>query len=1102
MKRTLLALAATLSLASAASLGSAPAYATAFTCNEGGNPPPSSVTGDAVLTESGSCTLGSNLTATGQISITAGGAVSIQALTAGSSVSVTTSSGDITMEALTSGSGTDIIVQGPAEITGTTLSAGGHLEVATTGGDISISGDINSNLGNLAGNILLMATGNIGTGSISTNGGTSGGSVEIDANTAGTNNNVFNIGGGGVNGVNGTINASVTTAGGSNPDSDSFGILVANGDASSTGGITVQSMDNINATASASKSGLVVLNAQNGTLTLPAGTLSVDGQSGNMAGSILLLANQISTAEGTVLSSMQSSTSAGSTHAVVIAANTIMLGGSTSGLQIHADGNGVSASENSFNLLGPQGVATYTTSGTVDDRSISVSIQTTSAPFTVSGSGPLTVTANGTFSEVEVSAKPITFSNTGTLTLTANGASSEIVSISNPIIDGSTGLTFSGGNVVLSANGVSGVGDSAGGQIQINSVDTLATPTGTVSVSANGDGSANGGSINFTNFLGDLSLGNVAGTFTFSATGGPSGGNGGTITLSPELGNLILDASATTESVAFNAPGSDGNGGTLTVSASGFVNNVTGALVINGNGGTSTGNGGTVSITLSSGSSGTTLPFDGSGLSITASAVSGNGGSVTIDAGPNNLAVDGSGISVSADSNGSGTPALTGPKGSGIAASTVTNGNGGTITLTNSGDATITGAIDASGTGTGNAGVVSINAGTFTLDTSASITANGAASSATTVVLLTSPNITFNGDSSISTNNGRVAIAVPSDGASDLTLSLVGGATETITAPNVFISNTNAGNAVTVSQTGSGTANFNLSTPNARLTSLGAVTIGSNVAVTSVQQLFFQFKGVFTHNGAITAVTRVNFDPTSSAPLGSVMLSGNISVTGTTGSEALDIGGGNGITQTAGVLTNSAGEITLHVKGTGDIGSSASPVQVSTGQLTASSAVNALNVFVSQTNAAQTTTFQGAAPGGTLSVTSAGQLNTTGGTVAAGNVSLVGANGLAVGAVTATAGNVVGIATSGTLTVAANSTVQATSGEVDLVINSVPASPVMGTAPANVSASGTIFWGSNSITAAAPTNTVSASTHRIVFDEHSTGSSAITLGGGVTVQTN
>ena len=79
----------------------------------------------------------------------------------------------------------------------------------------------------------------------------------------------------------------------------------------------------------------------------------------------------------------------------------------------------------------------------------------------------------------------------------------------------------------------------------------------------------------------------------------------------------------------------------------------------------------------------------------------------------------------------------------------------------------------------------------------------------------------------------------------------------------------------------------------------------------------------------------------------------------------------------------------------------------------------------------------------------------------------------------------------GSIVIGANSTIHASAtaagvGNVYIVIGAVPSNPVVGTAPANVTVNNTgggiTYFGSNSITASAPNNTLNASGRNIVFN--------------------
>ncbi len=103
------------------------------------------------------------------------------------------------------------------------------------------------------------------------------------------------------------------------------------------GGITLTSVSDISVIATASKSGGIILHANDGTLTLPSGTLSANGTGSYPGGLVYLLADTIATADGTIVSA--SDIGLDYMKQVVLAANTITLTGS-SGLTIQANGGG------------------------------------------------------------------------------------------------------------------------------------------------------------------------------------------------------------------------------------------------------------------------------------------------------------------------------------------------------------------------------------------------------------------------------------------------------------------------------------------------------------------------------------------------------------------------------------------------------------------------------------------------------------------------------------------------------------------------------------------------------------------------------------------
>lgn len=706
----------------------APAMAASYTCQQGGNPPPASVTGDAFISESGACTL-SGVTATGDITVSAGGTISAQTLSAGASISVTTSTGNITTGALTSntnGSNGNILVQGPS---------------------------------------------NVSTGAITTSGGSGYGAVQIDANTNG-GGAVFNIGGGGSNGVNGSIITSATTGGGSDPNFVRGGVFITNGNASSTGGITVQSMSNIQVTASASRSGIIFLNAQNGTLTLPTGTLSANGSSGQMAGVIGLLAKTITTADGTVISASQELAVTGSNHFAAIAATTVNVTG-TNGLQVHADGNG--GAGQAFSWLLPKGSVSISSNNDFHNLTWtlnSTGLFVTNAPMTVTGAAPFAMSANGDHSRVLVSGYPMTFSNTD-VTIQARGAIDHEVDIGySGALNGSVQFKLTGtGTATIDANGLNG----AGGRVQVFG-DKFTWNAPNINISANGPASGNGDSgslfisssaltlktsskakitadaaiagtgnsltgatpaILFYPGTPNITVGNVNGSYSFSAKGGGTSGNGGEITINPNPGTITFKGNgAANPIVNVSAPGTTGNAGKVTFYTSTFA--VTGNNArITANGGTTSGNGGEIHLfgngTIDVGTGANALSFSAT-ASGASNSTSNMAGTIEI-AYATTLTADGPSFILTTGGNAGGGVVNVHDIGTITVTHTLKteahgNGKGGSITLNQTGYNTMTlddATISASGkcNGSGDCGVVNISGPAKITAQAATIKADG-----------------------------------------------------------------------------------------------------------------------------------------------------------------------------------------------------------------------------------------------------------------------------------------------------------------------------------------------------------------------------------------
>lgn len=734
-------------------------------------------TGNVTINNTGACTLSVAVTASGFVHITSSGAITSQALTAGTDLNVSAASGNISTQALTSRGANNLVLNAQAgNISTGVVMAGGSMEALAPSGTLLISGNLTSNVGNLGGNILLQAGGTVRAGVISTNGAAKSGGVQIDANMNG-GSTLFTIGSNATNGVT-SINTSNTTAGGTAVNFIQGGLQITNGTAASTGGIKVTAMSAINVTASASRSGIINLNAQNGTLTLPTGSLNANGAAGQGAGTIALLAKTITTVNGTIITASQDTTAGPTSHGVVISAQTINVAGAT-GLQVLADGNGLSGNIGYATLL-PQGAATLSSNNNFMSYlwTLNTANQfTTNAGMTVTGAGAFTLSANGNYTQVTVSGYPINFNNAA-VTLRAKGGSADthrIVVQYSGAFTGTNGLTFGGtGAVTLDASGTSG-NDSAGNiyvlvdQASVNStvpsftinsngvgtgtgaliafqptkVVTMAAPT--VNISANGPN----GNVTFApvngSVSGDASI--TSATFNLNANGPASvTGNAGTIYFA--TGNSTIGASTKMKFSAVGPTSGTGNGGNITV----FPGNVAGGtlklgtntnnLQVLANAGSTGGDGGFINVNPFPGSISIETANAVSAASSTGASANSKGGSVTLIGNPNvtvSPTLSGAGINVDGKGTqdggaikilGNGTLGLGTVAGElALSAKATGTGNGGTIevgyttTLTEDGEISVSGGSGANSNGKG--GTITIhNLGTATI--SGKLTADGA----------------------------------------------------------------------------------------------------------------------------------------------------------------------------------------------------------------------------------------------------------------------------------------------------------------------------------------------------------------------------------------
>ena len=543
---------------------------------------------------------------------------------AGRSLSVTSTSGNVDTKDLTADQGTlkvkadnkitivgitktnklDIDLDAKNIVKTNAITSGSHIRVNSTDENINITSTVDSNIDDTSGgNILLTANKSIFTRAINTHSNTKPGSVRIVANKGGAST-LFIVGTTATtNGVKGTITTNTVTGGGTNPTTFNFGISIQNGGtAMAAGGIKVDAMGNLKVAASNSKAGTIILDAKNGTLTLPSGTMNANAASGKQAGIIVLLAKTVTTASGTILSATQTSGAPGSGHSISIAAETLNLAGPT-GLKIQTNGKGVTGFPALASLSPQDSVTVYS-----DDNSVfflywqisNFASTTTAKPLTVAGAAPLTMISDGDESQVLASGHPLKFSNSA-LTLQSRGKLNHRIDVVyNGADDGSTNIMFDNtlSSVTLDANGLGGAGGKVtvygdkialnatlfnisatgpltgngnGGEIYFRSTAATLNPASKVTFKADaaivGSGNAIVGDIAnssvpkaITFFPGSVSfdIGTNIGQYSFSANGGKTGGNAGTIQISsPPVRIMTADA------VTASALGGDGNGGEI-----------------------------------------------------------------------------------------------------------------------------------------------------------------------------------------------------------------------------------------------------------------------------------------------------------------------------------------------------------------------------------------------------------------------------------------------------------------------------------------------------------------------------------------------------------
>ncbi|MGD9684127.1 MAG: hypothetical protein AB7W16_23420 [Candidatus Obscuribacterales bacterium] len=606
---------------------------------------PSSHVGNMIINDSDSCTIThTTVTATGYIRINAVGSVNVKSLSSTYNDIEITSGGTTDTENLTA-NGYHVKITSPSgkvTVNGN-INALNYAGINASSNDVEVTGTITANYSyvdvrgknvNLAGkvtsttygNILLFAKENLKTVDIE---GAPGYVIDLKARRD-TGSAQFVIGGSGQdNGVNGQITAH---PGADSPYYASTIISISNG----TGGINLSDASKLSVAATSSyRAGYIILDAKNGTLTMPGASLSASGNGTKGAGVIVLVADTINFGNNATVDASQATGISGTLHGVLISAETI----NYNGLTLKGDGDGVDQYSNGYVQVFPKGGVT------IDDEEdplapyiTAVINWGTQADITLNGTSPLNISANGDYARTYFEAKKTTFSGSAAVTIESKGKNSHKVEFNTTAPNtGSNGVFFTGTGAVVLDTTAEASGE--GGEVNFY-VDKISVTAPTISIKADGpsSGNGNGGKVyigTYTGFELDssskatisanassagngnavysdltgydpkaitlwggssvLKLGNDDGEILLSAKGGSSGGRGGAIVVS---GNSVQLYSEDSVNASAQAGDSDGGGflswANITSVANGLNNPVINAV------GKGTGKGGKVQSYLNS----------------------------------------------------------------------------------------------------------------------------------------------------------------------------------------------------------------------------------------------------------------------------------------------------------------------------------------------------------------------------------------------------------------------------------------------------------------------------------------------------------------------
>lgn len=426
---------------------------------------------------------------------------------------------------------------------------------------------------------------------------------------------------------------------------------------------------------------------------------------------------------GVALSSAQGSGAGGP---ISVAADSVLLDGPGTQLFSQTTGTGLAGAGGSISLNG--GTVTVQNRASVQSGTFGAgsggAISVAAGRLRLDGVGTNLASAStgtGAGGAVNVAAaQDVTVGNGAIIQATTSGAGAggpiSIMAARNVTISGGTGVsnaaqgsaaTVVAGDVAITANGVLSLGQNgfiAANSIGANNASVIRITAGEMTMA---DRASIQGLATSTGRGADILI-NVAGNFTLTGTGAAPSNivNSGR---SGNAGNVTINAGALTLSrggaIGSTASGS-GNAGAITL-------NIRGALTIDGAGNGSVANG--VSSAADAGSSGSagTMRVSAGSLSVlnggfvkSSTAGSGQGGSVTVDAGSVSLANGGT-ITSSTQGTGAGGSVLVTTPGA-----LLLDGNGSDYTQI---------AVPATGRQSGDAGTITISAGSVTVQNGAQI---------------------------------------------------------------------------------------------------------------------------------------------------------------------------------------------------------------------------------------------------------------------------------------------------------------------------------------------------------------------------------------------